>query len=52
MHLQRAYSDLDMKEGDLSVAEEISKTVLSIPMYYGMMDNQISYIVKCINTFC
>ena len=52
MHLQRAYSDLDMKEGDLSVAEEISKTVLSIPMYYGMTDNQISYIVKCINTFC
>ena len=51
MHLQDAYSDLGLKEGDLPIAEEISKTVLSIPMYYGMTKEQISYVIDIINSF-
>lgn len=51
MHLQKAYADLGLKEGDLPIAEEISKTVLSIPMYYGMTEEQISYIINKINSF-
>ena len=51
MHLQDAYSDLGVKEGDLPIAEEISKTVLSIPMYYGMTEEQISYVIDLFNSF-
>lgn len=38
-------------EGDFPIAEEISKTELSIPMFYGLSDEQISYVVDCINAF-
>ena len=51
MHLQDAYSNLGLKEGDLPKAEEISRTVLSIPMYYGITEEQISYVVDVINSF-
>lgn len=51
MHMQKAYADLGLKEGDLPIAEEISKTVLSIPMYYGITEEQIDYIIELINCF-
>lgn len=51
MHLQEAYKDLNIKEGELPIAEEISKTVLSIPMYYGMTDEEIKYVVDALNNF-
>ena len=51
MHLQRAYSDLNIKEGDLPIAEEISKTELSLPIYYGMSDDDVSYVIKALNSF-
>ena len=51
MHLQGAYADLALPEGSLPIAEEISRTVLSIPMYYGMTDEQITYVIQTINSF-
>ena len=51
MHLQKAYEDLGIKEGQLPIAEEISKTELSIPMYYGMTDDEIQYVVDSVNEF-
>lgn len=51
MHLQGAYAELGIKEGELPIAEEISKTVLSIPMYYGIDEEQISYVINTINSF-
>lgn len=51
MHLQQAYSDLGLKEGDLPIAEEISRTVLSIPMFYGMTNEEINYVIEKINQF-
>ena len=51
MHLQICYSDLNMKKGELPIAEEISQTELSIPIYYGMTDNQIQYVIDAINSF-
>lgn len=51
MHLQYAYKDLNIKKGDLPIAEEISETVLSIPIYYGITDEQINYIIEKINEF-
>lgn len=51
MHLQECYKDLGYKEGDFPIAEEISKTELSLPMYYGMTDEQVNYVIHSINVF-
>lgn len=51
MHLQECYKDLGFKEGDFPIAEEISSTQLSIPMYYGMKDEEINYIIEALNSF-
>ena len=36
---------------ELPIAEEISNTVLSIPMYYGMTEEEITYVIDKINEF-
>lgn len=51
MHLQECYKDLGFKEGDFPIAEEISQTELSLPMYYGMTDDEINYVIEKINGF-
>lgn len=49
MHMQGAYEGLGMKEGSLPIAECISKTELSIPMYYGMTDEETEFVIASIN---
>lgn len=51
IHLQKCYEDLGYKVGDYPIAEEISSTQLSIPLYYGMTDEQIQYVINVINEF-
>ena len=51
LHLQECYKNLGFTQGDYPIAEEISKTELSIPMYYGMTDEQVAYIIDRINDF-
>ncbi len=51
IHLQECYRELNCKKGSLPVAEEISETELSLPMYYGMSDKEIQYVINIINGF-
>lgn len=51
IHMQVCYKDLNYCKGSLPIAEEISETELSLPMYYGMSQEQIGYIVETINDF-
>lgn len=51
MHLQKCYADMNIKKGELPIAEEISATELSLPMYYGMSDKEIAYVIEMINDF-
>lgn len=51
MHLQECYKELKIPQGALPIAEEISATELSIPMYYGMTDEEIWYVIDTINEF-
>ena len=51
IHLQDCYRDLGYKSGEFPGAELIAKTELSLPMYYGMSDEQIGYVADCINRF-
>lgn len=51
MHLQECYKQLGFKKGDFPIAEEISSTELSIPMYYGMTEEEINFVIEKINKF-
>lgn len=51
MHMQECYKELGINKGELPIAEEISRTVLSIPMYYGMEDADLDYVIDVINNF-
>lgn len=51
IHLQQCYKDLGFVKGDFPIAEEISSTELSIPMYYGMTDEEIQYVIDAMNDF-
>ncbi len=51
MHMQECYRDLQINEGELPIAEEISKTELSLPLYYGMTEEQIKYVIDTINNY-
>lgn len=51
IHMQKAYACLGIPEGVLPIAEEISRTIISIPMYYGMTEEDIEYVIDRINQF-
>ena len=51
IHLQECCRDLQIPEGFLPVAEEISRTELSLPMYYGMTDEEVQYVIDAVNAF-
>jgi dTDP-4-amino-4,6-dideoxygalactose transaminase len=51
MHMQQCYQSLGIKEGSLPIAEEISATQLSLPMFYGMTEEEIQYVIDSINQF-
>lgn len=51
IHRQEAYRDLKIAEGAFPVAEEISRTILSIPMYFGMTEEEIMYVIERVNAF-
>lgn len=51
MHLQECYEELSFPKGSLPIAEEISNTELSIPMYYGLTDEEVQYVIDALNEF-
>ena len=51
VHLQECYRDLGYRKGDFPVAEEIAETELSLPMYYGMTDEEIQAVIDAVNSF-
>lgn len=51
MHMQDCFQSLGIPEGALPIAEEISATQLSLPMYYGMTEEQIDWVISQVNLF-
>lgn len=51
MHLQPCYNYRGFVKGDFPLAEEISETELSLPMYYGESDEEAEYVIRTINSF-
>lgn len=50
-YLQKAYQHLGFKKGDFPIAEEIADTSLSLPIWPGMSQTQVSYIGQAIKSF-
>jgi dTDP-4-amino-4,6-dideoxygalactose transaminase len=50
-HLQEAYRHLGYSKGSFPIAEEIASTCLSLPMWPGMVEEQVAYIAEKIFTF-
>jgi len=48
-HLQSAYKNLGLKIGDLPIAEQLSKEILSLPISPVMQNSEVEYIVNTIN---
>lgn len=51
IHLQKAYRNLKLKKGDLPITECISDTQISLPIYYGMAEEQIFYVIDSLNRY-
>lgn len=51
IHLQDCYKELGFGKGAYPAAEEISESELSLPMYYGMTDEEVQYVIDAINAF-
>lgn len=50
-HLSEAYQYLDIKEGSLPITENYAKTIVSLPLYNGMTDEEQQYVIDMINEF-
>ena len=50
-HLSKAYSNLGYKKGDFPITEEYADTVLSLPFYNGMTEEEQDYVINALNRF-
>ncbi len=51
VHTQPYYKNLGFKDGNFPNAEKAYSRILSLPMYYGLTDAQVKYIISCIREF-
>lgn len=51
MHMQKAYLDPRYSEGDLPVTEELSRTVISLPIHTELDEEQIAFIAEAVLEF-
>lgn len=49
IHKQKAYSEYNKLS--FPISEEIASTCLSLPLYYGMPDEFVEYVIEKINSF-
>ena len=50
-HLSEAYRYLEIPKGSLPITEKYAESVLSIPLYNGMTEEEQTYVINAINEF-
>lgn len=50
-HLSRAYNHLGYKKGDFPITESFANTLVSLPLYDGMTEEEIMYVINTINNY-
>ncbi|MFH0798405.1 MAG: DegT/DnrJ/EryC1/StrS family aminotransferase, partial [Candidatus Woesearchaeota archaeon] len=51
LHMQPAYKYIGHKEGDFPVSENCAKSILSLPLYPELTDEEMYYVVENIKSF-
>ena len=51
LHLQECFAHLGYKKGALPESERAAETVLSLPIYAEMSEEQVRYVVECVGEF-
>jgi dTDP-4-amino-4,6-dideoxygalactose transaminase len=51
IHNQKAYSDAGFNPKHYPIAETISKQEVSLPLFYGLKNNEIKYIIEQVNKY-
>ncbi len=51
IHLQNGFKNLDQRQGDLSVTEDLMEKVISLPMHTELSEDQLKYICDSIVEF-
>jgi dTDP-4-amino-4,6-dideoxygalactose transaminase len=51
LHLQKCYADLGQGRGTFPVAERISDTCVSLPIFPELADAQVAHVIASINSF-
>lgn len=49
IHMQKAYQDLNIEKGSFPISENIADTELSLPMFYGITNEQVEYVIDVLN---
>ena len=50
-HLAECYQHLGYKKGDFPITEQYATESLSLPLYNGMTDEEIKYVIDVLNNF-
>lgn len=50
-HLSQAYEYLKFHKGDFPITEKYADEVLSLPLYNGMKNDEINYVIEILNRF-
>ncbi|AFA48871.1 DegT/DnrJ/EryC1/StrS family aminotransferase [Acetobacterium woodii] len=51
IYLQAAYEELKPMSDALSLTRKISNDVISLPIWYGMKENEVNYVIETINNW-
>jgi dTDP-4-amino-4,6-dideoxygalactose transaminase len=51
LHLQKVYADLGHRAGDFPVAEGVSRTILPLPIYPELTNDQVDYVSEMVGQF-
>lgn len=50
-HMQDCYKYLGYHEGDFPISETYAKQELSLPIYVGLLDEEVTHIIDSVNSF-
>lgn len=51
LHLQKAFEYLGYQEGDLPIAEKLTKQTVCLPIFPELNEEELQYVVTCIREF-
>lgn len=48
-HLSNAYKRLGFREGDFKITEDFARSVVSLPVFDGMNEDEVDYVIDVVN---